>query len=133
MQVPVWQRSAEHSERGRKSRVLVVDDEPLVSQVVALALAQDTVETFESPYDALARARETSFDFVLSDFKMPHMNGVEFYEALMEVRPALTSRFALMTASVIDGELAAFLHTRRIALLRKPFDLGQLGALVHPS
>jgi CheY-like chemotaxis protein len=116
-----------------QTRVLVVDDEPLVGQVVAAALGDDIVERFEHAQLALSRAREAPFDFVISDFRMPGMNGLEFYDALVRERPELASRFVLMTASLLDADAEAQLQQRGAKILQKPFDLRQLGSLVHPT
>jgi CheY-like chemotaxis protein len=120
-----------HASSAGQSRVMVVDDEPLVSLAVALALGDDIVERFDCAMPALSRAREAAFDFVISDFKMPGMNGIEFYDALVRERPELACRFVLMTASFLDADAEALLRRRGVRVLQKPFDLRQLGPLVH--
>lgn len=75
-------------------RILVVDDEPHILSAVQRELHappadlyEYAVEGFTDPVLALQRAREISFDAVISDYRMPGMNGVQFLRALAAVRP----------------------------------------------
>lgn len=66
-------------------RILVVDDEPGIVNAVRRELASPPhghyryeVETFTNPLEALERARAVAFEVVISDFRMPEMDGLEF-------------------------------------------------------
>jgi len=48
---------------------------------------QHEVERFTSPNEALARAREQSFDVVITDYRMPELDGVRFLAAFREIQP----------------------------------------------
>jgi DNA-binding NtrC family response regulator len=67
-------------------RVLIVDDETHILFVLRHALArlgcECQVETFAKSVDALEAARHTPFDLVITDIRMPDMDGVAFTEAL---------------------------------------------------
>lgn len=81
-------------------RVLLVDDESLIRRAVRrtfAALAEVTIEDFEHGPDAIARARESTFDVALLDLHMPGMNGVEVARQLRELQPAC--RLVFMTAT----------------------------------
>ncbi len=65
--------------------ILVVDDEPGIVNAVRRELASPPygryrfeVETFTNPLEALERARTVEFEVVISDFRMPEMDGLEF-------------------------------------------------------
>jgi signal transduction histidine kinase/CheY-like chemotaxis protein len=112
---------------GFPARVLVVDDEPAVGDLVRQALARHGCETtvlqdsnaFES---CLAGA---SFDLVLCDLKMPGKNGLEILRQLRRLRPELARRFLLMTGNLADaGNNEKELEG--VPVLRKPFSLSQL-------
>jgi two-component system CheB/CheR fusion protein len=62
----------------------VVDDAPDVTEMIALFLQHAGYETVlaYSAYEALAAARDGSFDVVVSDIGMPGMNGYELAEEL---------------------------------------------------
>lgn len=75
-------------------RILVVDDEPHILSAVRRELHAPphdlykyAVEGFSDPALALQRAREVSFDAVISDFRMPGMDGVAFLRALAALQP----------------------------------------------
>jgi DNA-binding NtrC family response regulator len=118
----------------RASRVLVVDDELMIGRFVKNALAREHVEAFDSPRQALERAKVTAFDHVFCDLLMPEMNGVDFYHQLIEVRPEVAQSFTLMTGSAIGDELRrTFVEHHRIHLLHKPFGFVALVRSLHPE
>ena len=70
-------------------RILVVDDEPLVCDAVRMMLAFDghQVETVLSGNEALALLDEGQFDVVITDFKMPGMQGDELAAVIKARNP----------------------------------------------
>jgi CheY-like chemotaxis protein len=70
---------------------LVVDDEPLVCESVAMLLAYEghDVETACSGEEALVKHSQAEFDVVITDFSMPGMKGDELSRALKERAPTL--------------------------------------------
>lgn len=75
-------------------RILVVDDEPSIVRAVERELNTPpfdcydyAVEGFTDPHEALRRAREVSFDAVISDYRMPGMDGIEFLRQLAAIQP----------------------------------------------
>ena len=90
-------------------RVLCVDDEPGLAELVAVYLERDenlcceaTAET--DPEAALERIREESFDCVVTDYDMPERTGIELLTAAREVRPELP---VLLFSATGSNELAA--------------------------
>ncbi len=103
-------------------RVLVVDDEKIISSSIArvLARAAHTVSTANNGLEALAILQKESFDLVILDLLMPEIGGGEVLDWLHSNRPQ--TRVILMTAYG-DQHLKEDLHRRGAArVLAKPFD-----------
>ena len=71
-------------------KVLVVDDDPVVGKSFNRVLSQDkgyVVITAHNAAEALERMREQEYDLVVTDIKMPGMDGVELAEEVRARRP----------------------------------------------
>ena len=113
--------------------VLVVDDEPRILSAVRRSLRREGYEilTAETPAEALSILEARSVDVIISDHKMPGMNGLEFL-ALAAVRRPQAARFLITgwTAEVPARDLEA-LGIR--ALLAKPWDDAELKAALRSA
>ena len=113
------------------SRILVVDDEPVVRELAVEILRRSGYEPHGVPSakHALELLDEERFDLVVSDVVMPEMTGVEFLYELRERLPDLP--VVLMTGGSKEPERA----TKAVALgacslLYKPFSHAELKAAV---
>ena len=75
---------------GASLRILVVEDEPLVREVLGVYLAEDNhrVTTAENGRDGLEKFRAGEFDLVMTDRSMPEMNGDALASEIKKLRPA---------------------------------------------
>ena len=115
----------------RPGRILVVDDEPEVAEVVkdVLVTAGHHVDTALSGRVALQMIDVSSYDLVFTDLGMPDMSGWEVAERIAEVRPGLP--VALVTGwgtSLDEGEARERGVT---AVVHKPFEIDELIATAH--
>jgi signal transduction histidine kinase len=107
-------------------RVLVVDDQPDICQVLSRYLEQDahTVETAENGCVALEKFRSGTFDLVITDRAMPKMNGDQLASAIKEIQPyepvILMTAFAEPRVPSRDVDM----------LLSKPFSLRSLRSAI---
>ena len=64
-----------------KGRILIVDDEPEIAQLFALALEDKgfIVDTYNDPLIALSKFKTDLYDLVLLDIRLPNMDGFELY------------------------------------------------------
>ena len=78
----------------QKDRILVVDDEANARTALAELLKQEgyIVETAADGFKALARQAEFGPELVLTDLKMPGMDGVELLRKLREPEPEASGR-----------------------------------------
>lgn len=86
-------------------KVLFVDDEPDLAELAKLFLKKQSsklvIETANSAIEGLKKIKNSEFDAVISDYDMPKMDGLEFFEALKEEGKELF--FIVFTGSGRDG------------------------------
>ena len=85
--------------------ILVIDDEPSIARGLAQLLRRDgyTVETAAHGRHALAQLHVQPYDVIVSDLRMPDLDGRAFYALLRQQYPALRQRVIFLTA---DGDAA---------------------------
>ena len=69
---------------GRARNVLVVDDEELIRQIISIILKSEGYKVIEaeSGHDALKKMSDKHFGLVITDLRMPGMDGIEFIKQL---------------------------------------------------
>jgi PAS domain S-box-containing protein len=115
------------SPRATKSmRILVVDDEPLIGQVIKQVLAGHTVTTETSAQTALTRITSgEEFDRIFCDLMMPELSGMDFYQQL----PApIREKVVFLSGGVFTDRARDFLESVPNRRLDKPFDTQALSA-----
>jgi len=114
-------------------RVLVVDDEDLVTRMLERMLQKDVDVTIaRSAEEALARiGAPDAFDAILCDVSMPGMTGIDVYHRLLTEAPALAERMLFMTGGATTAAAAEFLHEMADREVSKPFDRGRLMAALE--
>jgi signal transduction histidine kinase len=126
-------RAAEARPSVRRGTILVVDDEPEIAAVLAEMLSTDghEVETAANGCIALARLRERTYDLILSDLRMPKLDGAGLYRELERERPELLSRLIFLTGDELGGETTEFLQRTGAQALAKPFDADDVRRVVQ--
>lgn len=129
-------RPATPAVNGLQLVALVVDDEPMVGELMAMALASQgwrTVVATEAE-EAAALVRDQAIDLLVTDLQMPGMSGLDLATHLRE-------RHADLPVVLMSGwsEAAALELAQPFVFLRKPFRLqgffGAIGSLFadHPN
>jgi CheY-like chemotaxis protein len=108
---------------GQSWRVLVVDDEENLNWSLVTSLRRDRYEADGalSAEAAIQRMTELPYDCVISDVKMPGMDGFELLQWLRQHRPS--TRVIMMTAFGSPTARQAAQQGGVVAYLEKPFDL----------
>ena len=111
-------------------RVLLVDDEESLRITLAANLELEGFEVVEasSGEEALVMAQGRTFDIVLTDIRMPGMNGVELFRRLKTTHPQLP--VVLMTAFATEELVDDGLRNGAFTLLSKPFDLDHAASVL---
>ena len=113
--------------------VLVVDDEKAIAELLCemLNVIGHNPVLCLNPPEALAWIEKREFDVIISDFRMPVMNGEQFYRKVKETNPALARRMIFLTGDVVNEETQGFLQSTGNPHLGKPFQLAMVEAAVN--
>ena len=114
------------------SHILIVDDDEAILKALRRVLTLTPcpvggevrrlkVDIFSSPEDALEQAQQTAYDLVISDYRMPGMNGVQFLKAFREIQPD-AARLILSGYADLDGLIGAINEAGIIRFLSKPWN-----------
>jgi DNA-binding NtrC family response regulator len=112
------------------TRILLVDDEPnilsslrrVINAMPWSAVGETpTVDTFNSPVAALERANEMAFDLVISDYRMPEMDGVSFLERLVQIQPSI-ARIILSGYADLQALVDAINKVQIFRFVSKPWN-----------
>lgn len=116
----------------RPYRILVVDDEPDVADLLKEMLAGDghEVETATNGVHALEKIREHSYDLVFCDIRMPELDGPGLYRQVEQSWPEQMTRWIFLTGDSLGPETTAFLEGIRAPTLTKPFGPDDLRRVV---
>ncbi|OGR97161.1 MAG: hypothetical protein A2902_03490 [Elusimicrobia bacterium RIFCSPLOWO2_01_FULL_64_13] len=114
-------------------KIIVVDDEPEILRTLQRALSRKGygVVTFEDPFLALEHVRKEKVDLVLSDLKMPKMDGLQLLLQVKAARPGvpviMLTGFATIEYAVTAMQQGAF------DFLRKPFEIRNIYEVVQSA
>ena len=119
------------------SRLLLVDDEPHVLNALQRVMRRRLppgvrIESFDNPVRALARARELAFDVIISDFRMPQMDGIAFLRQVRDAQPHAV-RMILSPSTEVDTVMKAINDVEVFRYLAKPWQDDELLAHVQQA
>ncbi|MBI4970878.1 MAG: response regulator [Candidatus Omnitrophica bacterium] len=109
----------------KKIKILVVDDEPGWCDLLAFELSGQGYEvvTASDAGQGLKILHEQSFDLVITDIRMPHMDGVQMIETFHKENP--DQKVIFITGYAVEGRLEeAYRHS--LSCLKKPFYMDEL-------
>jgi two-component system cell cycle sensor histidine kinase/response regulator CckA len=116
------------NQRLSRPRVLVVDDEPILRRFVAQILTAGGYEVLTAvdgrEAHAIASHADAALDLVLTDIRMPHLDGLELGRALAALRPHLPVIYMSGFGEPVEDMSA-------LRFIAKPFHPDQLLAEVH--
>ncbi len=115
-----------------RSRVLVVDDEAEVAELMRdmLESAGHEVAVAESGAVALELLDTARFDAIVSDLRMPDMDGAALRREVQRLHPGLAARMMFITGDTLSTDGRAFLDETGCPRLEKPFGKHDLVAAV---
>ncbi len=113
-------------------RILVVDDEPEIAMMLGDILTSDghQVSFAGSGREALEQIMDDDFDLVITDVRMPDLDGPGLFREIQSVKPALAERTVFVTGDTLSTAAKAFFSETERPVLEKPFTPGEARRVV---
>jgi signal transduction histidine kinase/CheY-like chemotaxis protein len=108
------------------ANILVVDDEQIVLNLVEDTLTDEgyRVTTTPSPREAIELVKQQPFDFILTDIRMPEMNGIELVKEIHQIVPTIGVIFMTGYANLDTAKQA--IKEGAYDYIMKPFELSEI-------
>jgi len=110
------------------SKILIIEDEAAIRRVLTKILSEEndsyTVEEAEDGIQGIEKIKNSDYDLVLCDIKMPKMDGVEVLDAIKKIKPEIP--FVMISG---HGDMETAIQTMRLGAfdyISKPPDLNRL-------
>lgn len=119
-------------------RILILDDETAVLNALRRTLRSEfpkeevTIEIFDEPEAAVLRAGEQDFDVVISDFRMPGLNGADVLQLVKGLQPNAIRIVVSATTEYLDI-IAAVNRAEVFRYMTKPWQQDELIATVKAA
>lgn len=137
LEIPVNEPAAPEftsdSQPVRSGRILVVEDEPSVAQLIVDVLREEghQVEAVLESQEGLARLARVHYDLVVCDLRMPRLDGPAFHEALIRAGSPVQDRILFVTGDTLAPRTMQFLEKSKLPYLAKPFLVEELKLAVN--
>jgi DNA-binding NtrC family response regulator len=115
----------------RKPKILVVDDMRNMRLTLAGTIEEQgyDVTGVEDGYQAINAVKQTHFDLIFMDIKMPGINGVQTFREIKKISPG--SVVVMMTGFAVEDLVKEALNEGAFSVIYKPFDIEKVVSLVE--
>jgi DNA-binding response OmpR family regulator len=116
-------------------RILVVEDEPVISQVCLQTLTSEGFKVDFAINGSIASGmlEKEAYDLVLVDIRTPVMNGKQLYQSIVQKHHELVDRVIFTTGDMLGSDTESFLKESGRPLLAKPFTPNELKTVVREA
>jgi signal transduction histidine kinase/CheY-like chemotaxis protein len=116
-----------------RGRILVVEDEPNVAQLIVDVLREEghQVEAVLDSQEGLTLLSRGTYDLILCDLRMPRLDGPAFYDTLVRAGSAERERIIFVTGDTLAPRTLQFLEANNLPYLSKPFLVEELKLAVN--
>jgi diguanylate cyclase (GGDEF)-like protein len=111
-------------------RVLIVDDEPMIRQLLTDVLGDEgyQVETVSSGEEAVLKLRNVHFDYVITDLMMPGMSGIQVLETIKQLDPE--TEVLVMTGYASLNTAVECMKLGAADYLNKPINIDEIRIII---
>ena len=115
------------------TRVMIVDDDVNFADTTVDLLIEKGFDciSVNSGHEAIHKVKETTFDIIFLDVRMPVMNGIETYKEIKKIRPNVVIIF--VTAYRMDELAEDALREGKYGLVYKPVDINKIVKIIERS
>jgi len=120
-------------DRKAQARILLVDDDPLIAELVVDMLGMDghEVDTAANGIEALERLEGQRYNLIVTDLHMPKLDGSGFYRELLLRKAHPSMKIIFLTGTTGGSEEQRFIEENGLPVLAKPFNVAELIELVR--
>lgn len=113
-------------------RALVLDDEPVILDFLKEVLfdAGFHVEATNNGQRALEMLKEADYNIIISDMKMPGMDGKQFYNEIKSIKPEAARKIIFISGDISSSETQDFIKNTGNPCLLKPFTINQIKEII---
>lgn len=117
------------------SRILIVEDNPVVQRMIAHVVGRQghDIETAVNGREALKRLTEEAFDLIITDAKMPELDGMGLIDAIRSTPELSSLPLILITAHLDIYEAVSPEQLSAITLLTKPISSQDLTEALYKA
>ena len=133
MQAQEESNGAQDVQKG--SSVLLIDDEPDILTILKRSLELAGMKTYGFTNPVLAvehfRNNANSYDIVVTDIRMPHMNGFQVTRAVKEIKPDIKVAF-ITSFEINNNEFKRILPSTKVdAIIKKPVKPEKIAEIIN--
>ena len=110
----------------QKTSILTVDDNISLCKTMSFILRRMgyDVTIANNGYEAISRIKETHFDTIFMDIKMPGIDGVETYKKIKKIKPDAV--VVMMTAYAVNELIKQAMEEGAYGIIYKPLEMGDV-------
>ena len=115
----------------KKTRILAVDDEPLISESIATLLEAPhrKIVVAKNGEDALAKAAKEKFDVIITDHRMPNAGGLELVKKLRQRN--YRGKIVVLSGHLSPDNIGIYEDLEVDEVVSKPLDVVELPQIVE--
>lgn len=118
--------------REKYAYIMVIEDEENLLDLMSDALSPYYyVMGYKNGKEALDHINDHDWGLIISDLRMPEMDGMEFYGEALKSKPELKDIFVFITGDTYDLQVKAFFEQTDVAYIKKPFKIKEIMDVVQ--
>ena len=124
----------EKPDKDKSLKVLIIDDDPILRDVMKDILEEICkVDIAENGEDAIEKIKIANYNAILTDIRMPNIDGPSLYYWIKKNHPGLEKRVVFTTGDTYDPETNEFLNSINNDYISKPFYINELKDIVKKA